>query len=38
MSATEVAVAATDQLPKEEKPIIQIPEKVATPVDNNKQE
>jgi hypothetical protein len=38
MSATEVAVPATYQLPKEEKPINQIPEKTDTTVDNNKQE
>lgn len=37
MSATEVAVAATEQVPKEEKPINQNPEKVETTVDNNKQ-
>ena len=38
MSATEVAVAATEQAPKEEKSINQNPEKVETTVDNNKQE
>ena len=38
MSATEVAVAATEQVPKEEKSINQNTEKVETTVDNNKQE
>ena len=38
MSATEVAVPATEQVSKEEKPINQTPEKVETTVDNNKQE
>ena len=38
MSETIVAGAATEQLPKEEKPINQNPEKVEEVENNNKQE